>query len=79
MALEAVCRLSTVLEEIRVTGTVGFLVPGECWAGIQKSFGGGWVANSKFEIRIAKPWLAGQQLTGYHSGSPLFGGTGRGS
>jgi hypothetical protein len=38
-------------------------------------------SNSKFEIRnsnfwIATAWLAGQQLTGYHSGSPLLRGTG---
>ena len=32
MAFEADCGVSTVLEESRVASTVGFLVPGECWA-----------------------------------------------
>ena len=32
MAFEADCGVSTVLEEIRVTSTARFLVPGECRA-----------------------------------------------
>ena len=83
MAFEADCGVPAVLLTPCVANTVGFLVPGECQAGTQDFSVGVWAANSKFEIRNSKfrnatCRLAGKQLTGYHSGSPLLRGTGRG-